>query len=172
MPESELMNEDDSPQSRSKTSGPPTGTGLRGTPIRIDSNDLEKGVAKRKSATPGSNPSSKEKERVINKKRTGTSEDLGLFTSLTSGLGYAGVSPTFLTWVVGAGVVVLVGVVGFGAGYAMGREAGLQEGTWVGVGGGGVGGAGAVGGGGGGCAKEVVRGGGGGLRKIRMAITA
>ncbi|KAF4581086.1 hypothetical protein GQ602_007223 [Ophiocordyceps camponoti-floridani] len=37
------------------------------------------------------------------------------------------VSPTLLTWVVSAGVVVLVSVVGFGAGYVMGREAGRHE---------------------------------------------
>ncbi|PFH59286.1 hypothetical protein XA68_12578 [Ophiocordyceps unilateralis] len=37
------------------------------------------------------------------------------------------ISPTLLTWVMSAGVVVLVSVVGFGAGYVMGREAGRQE---------------------------------------------
>ncbi|KLU84148.1 hypothetical protein MAPG_03193 [Magnaporthiopsis poae ATCC 64411] len=39
------------------------------------------------------------------------------------------VSPTLLTWVVSAGVVVLVSVVGFGAGYVIGREVGRQEGA-------------------------------------------
>lgn len=37
------------------------------------------------------------------------------------------ISPTLLTWVVSAGVVVLVSVVGFGAGYVIGREVGKQE---------------------------------------------
>ncbi|RCI15701.1 hypothetical protein L249_3482 [Ophiocordyceps polyrhachis-furcata BCC 54312] len=37
------------------------------------------------------------------------------------------ISPTLLTWVMSAGVVVLVSVVGFGAGYVMGREVGRQE---------------------------------------------
>lgn len=37
-------------------------------------------------------------------------------------------SPSLLTWVVSAGVVVLVSVVGFGAGYVLGREVGRQEG--------------------------------------------
>ena len=37
------------------------------------------------------------------------------------------ISPTLLTWVVSAGVVVLVSVVGFGAGYVIGREVGRQE---------------------------------------------
>ncbi|KAH8881253.1 hypothetical protein GQ53DRAFT_754555 [Thozetella sp. PMI_491] len=43
------------------------------------------------------------------------------------------ISPTLLTWVVSAGVVVLVSVVGFGAGYVIGREVGRQEGA-LGVG--------------------------------------
>lgn len=38
-------------------------------------------------------------------------------------------SPTLLPWVVSAGVVVLVSVVGFGAGYVIGREVGRQEGA-------------------------------------------
>ncbi|KAH6619793.1 hypothetical protein B0J18DRAFT_253888 [Chaetomium sp. MPI-SDFR-AT-0129] len=42
-------------------------------------------------------------------------------------------SPTLLTWVVSAGVVVLVSVVGFGAGYVLGREVGRQEGGAGGV---------------------------------------
>ncbi|KAL5614593.1 hypothetical protein BROUX41_004691 [Berkeleyomyces rouxiae] len=36
-------------------------------------------------------------------------------------------SPTMLTWVVSAGVVVLFSVVGFGAGYVIGREVGRHE---------------------------------------------
>ncbi|PTB67063.1 hypothetical protein BBK36DRAFT_1135253 [Trichoderma citrinoviride] len=43
------------------------------------------------------------------------------------------ISPTLLTWVVSAGVVVLVSVVGFGAGYVIGREVGRQEGLAAGV---------------------------------------
>lgn len=37
------------------------------------------------------------------------------------------ISPTLLSWVVSAGVVVLVSVVGFGAGYVIGREVGREE---------------------------------------------
>ncbi|KAF3055785.1 hypothetical protein GL218_07237 [Daldinia childiae] len=47
-------------------------------------------------------------------------------TSVASGED-ALISPTLLTWVVSAGVVVLVSVVGFGAGYVIGREVGRQE---------------------------------------------
>jgi hypothetical protein len=36
-------------------------------------------------------------------------------------------APTLLTWVVSAGVVVLVSAISFSAGYAMGREAGYTE---------------------------------------------
>jgi hypothetical protein len=36
-------------------------------------------------------------------------------------------TPTLMTWVFSAGVVVLVSVVGFGAGYVIGREVGRQE---------------------------------------------
>ncbi|KAH6845262.1 hypothetical protein B0I37DRAFT_379667 [Chaetomium sp. MPI-CAGE-AT-0009] len=95
---------------------------------------------------------------------------------------FFGVSPTLLTWVVSAGVVVLVSVVGFGAGYVIGREVGRQEGgssvaSLAGVGGGG-GGAGATNASSAavGCGGELVRagaaGGGGGagsgtLRRIR-----
>ncbi|RKF78016.1 hypothetical protein GcM1_214007 [Golovinomyces cichoracearum] len=36
-------------------------------------------------------------------------------------------SPTFLTWAVSAGVLVIMSVFGFGAGYLIGRDAGRQE---------------------------------------------
>jgi len=65
------------------------------------------------------------------------------------------ISPTLLTWVVSAGVVVLVSVVGFGAGYVLGREVGRQE-ALSGLGDGAA------------CGKEMVRGS-GELRKFRWA---
>jgi hypothetical protein len=40
---------------------------------------------------------------------------------------YAVLSPTLVTWLLSAGVVVVVSVLGFGAGYAMGYEAGKAE---------------------------------------------
>jgi hypothetical protein len=55
-----------------------------------------------------------EKTRATKKKRTQVEEE-------------ALISPTFLTWVMSAGVLVLVSVVGFGAGYVIGREVGRQE---------------------------------------------
>lgn len=46
-----------------------------------------------------------------------------------AGVAETSISPTVLTWVVSAGVLVLVSVVGFGAGYVIGREVGRQEGA-------------------------------------------
>ena len=38
------------------------------------------------------------------------------------------ISPTLLTWAVSAGVIILISVVGFGAGYVIGREVGRHDG--------------------------------------------
>ncbi|KAI1799833.1 hypothetical protein F4811DRAFT_542100 [Daldinia bambusicola] len=70
------------------------------------------------------------------------------------------ISPTLLTWVVNAGVVVLVSVVGFGAGYVIGREVGRQE-TLGSLGTN----AGAVANGSS-CGKDVIKSGGGTLRRF------
>jgi hypothetical protein len=70
--------------------------------------DADKG--KRKAATTKPAVSS----RAVKKKKVAVAEE-------------AMISPTLLTWVVSAGVVVLVSVVGFGAGYAIGKEVGRQE---------------------------------------------
>jgi hypothetical protein len=66
------------------------------------------------------------------------------------------ISPTLMTWVVSAGVVVLFSAISFSAGFAYGKEYGRLE----------V----AGGGGGGGCAREVAasgRGYTGSLRRLR-----
>lgn len=59
-----------------------------------------------------SRPSSKER-RTIKKARHASSEEL--------------FSPTLLTWVVSAGFVVVLSALSFGAGYSLGREAGILE---------------------------------------------
>ncbi|RGP65686.1 hypothetical protein FLONG3_9189 [Fusarium longipes] len=68
------------------------------------------------------------------------------------------ISPTLLTWVVSAGVVIVVSVVGFGAGYVIGREVGKQEALAVSVGS--VNDTTS-------CGQEVIRSSGSGLRKLR-----
>ncbi|KAF2627873.1 hypothetical protein BU25DRAFT_45809 [Macroventuria anomochaeta] len=68
------------------------------------------------------------------------------------------ISPTLFTWVVSAGVVVLVSALSFSAGYVVGNEAGYAEA---------VGQMGVVGSEGGSCGKEAVRGTGLGLRRLR-----
>jgi hypothetical protein len=68
------------------------------------------------------------------------------------------ISPTLFTWVVSAGVVVLVSALSFSAGYVVGNEAGYVEA---------MGQMGAVGGEAGSCGKEAVRGTGLGLRRLR-----
>ncbi|KAI5920009.1 hypothetical protein F4810DRAFT_451748 [Camillea tinctor] len=99
----------------------------------------------KRSATPISGT----KSRATKKKRTvvGTGDD-------------ALISPSLMTWVVSAGVVVLVSVVGFGAGYVIGREVGRQE-SLSSLGG--VGNASDSSS----CGREVIRSGGGTLRKFR-----
>ncbi|KAJ8114445.1 hypothetical protein OPT61_g3673 [Boeremia exigua] len=70
------------------------------------------------------------------------------------------ISPTLFTWVVSAGVVVLVSALSFSAGYVVGNEAGYAEA---------MGQVGAVGTEAGSCGKEAVRGTGLGLRRLRWA---
>ncbi|KAJ1331336.1 hypothetical protein MN608_04795 [Microdochium nivale] len=72
------------------------------------------------------------------------------------------ISPALMTWVVGAGVVVLVSAVGFGAGYVIGREVGRQEA----LGSLGVGNTSAMAEGGS-CGREVLRSSGGPLKRLR-----
>ncbi|ROT37384.1 hypothetical protein SODALDRAFT_195420 [Sodiomyces alkalinus F11] len=64
----------------------------------------------------GASPQSRS-SRVAKKKKVVAVEDS------TGGL----LSPTLLTWVMSAGVLVIVSVVGFGAGYVIGREVGRHE---------------------------------------------
>ncbi|KZM28027.1 uncharacterized protein EKO05_0002056 [Ascochyta rabiei] len=68
------------------------------------------------------------------------------------------ISPTLFTWVVSAGVVVLVSALSFSAGYVIGNEAGYAEA---------MGQMGAVGTEAGGCGEEAMRGTGLGLRRLR-----
>ncbi|RYP54191.1 hypothetical protein DL768_000970 [Monosporascus sp. mg162] len=145
MPESELMTPApdlaqprETPQSPGARAAPPSGQSREATGEKI-----------KRSATPtsGTKPA-----RATKKKKTASSEE-------------AVISPTLLTWVVSAGVVVLVSVVGFGAGYVIGREVGRQE-SLTSLSAGGNASAFVDGSS---CGREVVRSGGGALRKFRWS---
>jgi hypothetical protein len=80
------------------------------TPRSVSSSPSEK--SKRK-AIPSARSSSKDRRAVKKARRTGPLIDE--------------ISPTLLTWVVSAGVVVLVSAIGFSAGYVIGKETGRAE---------------------------------------------
>ena len=65
------------------------------------------------------------------------------------------IAPTLFTWVISAGVVVLVSAISFSAGYAMGKEVGRAEVSIVDTGDGRS------------CGKEAVR----GLRRLRWSTS-
>ncbi|KAI0136564.1 hypothetical protein BJ170DRAFT_602241 [Xylariales sp. AK1849] len=116
----------------------------------VQSRDVAGGSEKVKRAATPTPPS--KSPRATKKKKTASS----------SGADEALISPTLLTWVVSAGVVVLVSVVGFGAGYVIGREVGRQEGlSSLGAANGSVMTDGRS------CGREVIRSSGGTLRRFR-----
>ena len=137
VPESELM-EEAGPARPGSTPSPRTRKSPARSPSRADGTSTDK--AKR-SVSAGRSP------RATKKKKTaaGAADD-------------ALVSPTLLTWAVSAGVVVLVSVVGFGAGYVIGREVGRQEALSASVHGVNETTQ---------CGREVIRSSGGGLRRLR-----
>ncbi|KAL1636111.1 hypothetical protein SLS58_009960 [Diplodia intermedia] len=113
--------------------------------------------------------STKKAKRVTTAGINGASSSSTSLDDSTTALGP--VSPTLLTWVVSAGVVVLVSALSFSAGYVVGRDAGRAEVEMLGeLGGANTSTLGS-------CASEVVglRGGGGGggtglgLRRLRIA---
>jgi hypothetical protein len=106
VPESELMTEEQSPQAA----------------VMPPSSAIRKQVSPASSPRATSTSSGGEKtkrgvgaSRVTKKKKVVAAQE------------EAFISPTLLSWVVSAGVVVLVSVVSFGAGYVIGREVGKQE---------------------------------------------
>lgn len=108
VPESELMGTEPVVANTSQPLSP--STRARSIPSISSQEAAEKGKQKASLAKPTG-----EKTRALKKKRLQTLEEDSL------------ISPTLLTWVMSAGVVVLVSVVGFGAGYVIGREVGRQE---------------------------------------------
>ncbi|KAK1073218.1 hypothetical protein LTR74_001927 [Friedmanniomyces endolithicus] len=125
------------------------------TSASASSDRLNKENKRKAPAVPVAIRSSSRERRALKKaRRSSSSEDL-------SGMV---ITPTLLTWVVSAGVVVVLGALSFGAGYSLGKEAGRLEGGG-GLGGGvegsfGIGAGGGFGGDGGqvrGCAGEAAR---------------
>ncbi|TDZ12717.1 hypothetical protein C8035_v000311 [Colletotrichum spinosum] len=144
MPESELM-ADRPPQSQS-ASPSKTLARSRTATSSVPSSPKSDGVEKHKRTSSSQTRSS----RATKKKKVSAGDD-------------ALISPTLLTWVVSAGVVVLVSVVGFGAGYVIGREVGRQEAlsaAGAGVNASTVADSSS-------CGREVIRSSGGGLRRLR-----
>ncbi|KAG9232009.1 hypothetical protein BJ875DRAFT_98905 [Amylocarpus encephaloides] len=112
VPESELTGPPIIPANTSRPLSP--STRAKSSPSVTSEEAIEKG--KRKAGS-GTAVKSNEKVRTEKKRRKGmqvVGEE-------------ALISPTMLTWVMSAGVMVLVSVVGFGAGYVIGREVGRQE---------------------------------------------
>lgn len=121
IPESELSHENSplvgptaakvSPPSRQPTTRTTSNSSAQSQPASVSSKE-EKG--KRTTATGQSKA-----QRATKKKRTSVSAvDDNTVTWI---------SPATLTWVLGTGVVLLVSVVGFGAGFVVGREVGRQD---------------------------------------------
>jgi len=108
VPESELVAPTIPAANTSRPMSP--STRARSSPSISSQEAAEKGKRKASATKPTG-----EKARALKKKRMQAMEDEAM------------ISPTLLTWVVSAGVVVLVSVVGFGAGYVIGREVGRQE---------------------------------------------
>lgn len=138
VPESELMEE-----TTASRAVPLPSPRKRDTPSRSPSRASTTADKPKRAVSAGRSP------RATKKKKTAVASDEAL------------ISPTLLTWVVSAGVVVLVSVVGFGAGYVIGREVGRQEAQEVLSAS--VGGVNETTS----CGREVMRTSGGGLRRFR-----
>ncbi|KAF4984166.1 hypothetical protein FZEAL_564 [Fusarium zealandicum] len=134
VPESELGSE----PPRSQRSAAPSPPRKRGSATRSLSRTSDRG--KHGAGSPST-------PRATKKKKTAQGEE-------------PTISPTLLTWVVSAGVVVIVSVVGFGAGYVIGRDVGKQEALAAGVGVGSVNETTS-------CGQEVIRSSSSGFRKFR-----
>lgn len=137
VPESELMEEEAVTAARPAPAPTPRS---RDTPARSPTRTSSTADKPKRAVSAGRSP------RATKKKKTAVAADEAL------------ISPTLLTWMVSAGVVVLVSVVGFGAGYVIGREVGRQE--VIAAGAGSVNETSS-------CGREVIRSSSGGLKRFR-----
>lgn len=111
VPESELLVTPPVPTSPNLAPGLGNGSPSRRSRSSTTVSDDENERGRRKTAQQGR--STKKKRVAVERGREQTTQLL---------------SPTLLTWLVSAGVVIVVSAVGFGAGYALGYETGKQEG--------------------------------------------
>ncbi|RDL38635.1 uncharacterized protein BP5553_02975 [Venustampulla echinocandica] len=152
VPESELVG--GAPTARANTSHPRTpSTRVRSSPSISSQEAVEKG--KRKASTSAATKTGDKARAEKKRRKSAQVVAVGEETFL---------SPTLSAWVMSASVLILFSVVGFGAGYVIGREVGRQEvlsgihGTSFTDGGG--------------CGREVARSarGSGGLRRLNWRI--
>lgn len=123
VPESDLLGDAPPPRSAAAVTPPAlaamqsaaqTSPNVRARSSATVSSDEKEGIGKRAATS-----QTRRKRRAVTVQAQDTQVHQRLLES---------VSPTLLTWIVSAGVVVFVSVVGFGAGYAMGYESGKEEG--------------------------------------------
>ncbi|EMD94008.1 hypothetical protein COCC4DRAFT_79712 [Bipolaris maydis ATCC 48331] len=147
---------------------PPSSTRVDPTSLRMVPESVALGnISEESTSSPrstSSSPSEKPKRKAnppMAAARSGSKDRRAVRKVRKSGPLIEEISPTLLTWVVSAGVVVLVSAIGFSAGYVAGKEAGHAEA---------IGQVGAAGVDAGRCGKEAVsgmKGTGLGLRKLR-----
>ncbi|KAI8939939.1 hypothetical protein NX059_003665 [Plenodomus lindquistii] len=141
---------------------PPSSTRLDPTTLRMVPESVALGEVPEEPSSPltaSSCPTDKSKRKASPPNaRSASKERRAIKKARKTGLMIEEISPTLLTWVAGAGVVVLVSALSFSAGYIVGKEAGHAEAI------GQMGGAGSEAGR---CGKEAVKGTGLGLRKLR-----
>ncbi|KAJ9400676.1 hypothetical protein DTO282F9_2561 [Paecilomyces variotii] len=160
VPESVAMGEDSSAE-EPRASGPSTEDQTAG-PSRLEKSP---GSAPRGSSN-ASSSAPKQKRRTSSKDRSSahaSPSKKSRRANLTDSV--SNVSPTLVTWVISAGVVVLFSAISFSAGYALGREVGRTEGSWMGDGGAGA----LSGSGASNCGREAVK---GGLKRLRWSAAA
>ncbi|KAK3064461.1 hypothetical protein LTR53_018488, partial [Teratosphaeriaceae sp. CCFEE 6253] len=88
---------------------------LRRTSTATSASSDRRKETKRKAVAAVPRSSSRERRALKKARRSSSNEDL------------QGITPTLLTWMVSAGVVVVLGALSFGAGYSLGKEAGRIE---------------------------------------------
>ncbi|KAK8243974.1 hypothetical protein HDK90DRAFT_462850 [Phyllosticta capitalensis] len=158
------------PESALPSSSPPSPPAPRTTTTKAST--LRTGTTTSKAAAQSRSSSADKHKRRHSRDRRGSTKKARRTMSSTSMASLddsSSLSPTLLTWVVSAGVVVLVSALSFSAGYVVGRDAGRAEVEMLGELGGNAGGI------AGGCGGEVLARGGGvagsglGLRRLRLA---